>query len=213
MGDEPYAVLLPWMVFAVIDRARVDGPFWAAIAALITSLTLIATSSRHSESGTRNTILLGSLAVFATLAVAGALHRADTGFVAHYGRALSAMGFTVIALGSLAFTPATEHFTRPHVRPSRGSDPQFRRLNVLLTLIWAAAFAGIALAHVAAATIGTPEAFTILNWVAPIALGAVAAHRTRVCWDDFNDDELDEPDPIRDLALDWQPPAVNPSDH
>ena len=52
----------------------------------------------------------------------------------------------------------------------------------------------------------TPEAFTVFNWVVPIAFAAIAAHRSRICWDDFNDDDEYEPDPIHDLALDWEPP-------
>ena len=48
MGDEPYAALLPWMVFAVVDRAQGGGPLWAAVGALITAVTLLVTSSRTS---------------------------------------------------------------------------------------------------------------------------------------------------------------------
>jgi len=146
MGDEPYAALLPWAVYAVVDRARGDGPLWAAIAALITAATLLVTSSRG-ERTTRNVLVLGAMGWFGALAVAGALHRSDTGFLAHDGRALSAAGFALIAFGSLAFTPAVEHYTRPHVRSRRWDDHAFQRLNVLLTLIWGATFTGIALAR------------------------------------------------------------------
>ena len=34
MGDEPYAAVLPWVVFAVIDRAQGGGPLWAGVGAL-----------------------------------------------------------------------------------------------------------------------------------------------------------------------------------
>ena len=208
MGDEPYAALLPWMVFAVVDRAHGGGPMWAAIGALITALTLLFTSSR-AEQRSRNIIVLGAIGWFSALAIAGALHRSETGFLAHDGRALSAAGFALIAFGSLAFTPALEHYTRPHVRSSRWDDPAFHHVNVLITLIWATTFVGIALAHFVAASMGTPEAFTVFNWVVPIALAAIAAHRSRVCWDDFNDDDLFEPDPMRDLALDWDDPPLH----
>ena len=211
MGDEPYAALLPWMVFAVVDRARGGGPLWAGLGALITAITLLITSSRR-DAGSRNVILLGAVGWFSALAVAGAFHRSDTGFLAHDGRALSAAGFAVIAFGSLAFTPAVEYYTRPHARMSRWDDPDFHRVNVLITLIWGTTFVGIALAHFVAASMGTPEAFTVFNWVIPIALAAIAAHRTRICWEDFNDDELFEPDPMRDLALDWEPSPVHSPD-
>ncbi len=206
MGDEPYAALLPWMVFAVVDRPHIGGgPLWAGAGALITAITLLLTRSR-SEARSRNVIVVGAVVWFGALAIAGALHRSNTGFLAHDGRALSAAGFAIIAFGSLAFTPAVEHFTRPHVRSSQWDDPAFHRVNVLITLIWGATFVGISLAHFVGASVDTPEALTVFNWVVPIALTAIAAHRTRVCWDDFNDDDTFDPDPMRDMALDWEPP-------
>jgi hypothetical protein len=30
-----------------------------------------------------------------------------------------------------------------------------------------------------------------------------------VCWDDFNDDDRFEPDPLRDLDLDWKTPPLS----
>ena len=206
MGDEPYAALLPWMVFAVVDRAHAGGPLWAGIGALITAITLLLTTSRERRRS-RNVIVLGAVVWFAALAVAGGLHQSDSGFIADDGRALSAAGFALIAFGSLAFRPAIEYYTRPHVRSSSWDEPAFGRMNVLITLIWAATFTGIALSHLVAALFGTPEAFTVFNWVVPIALAAIAAHRSRICWDDFNDEELFEPDPMRGLALDWAPPV------
>ena len=214
MGDEPYAALLPWIVFAVVDRARGGSPMWAGIGALITALTLLLTSSRDRRRF-GNIIVLGGVVWFAGLAVAGALHGSDTGFIADNGRALSAAGFALIAFGSLAFTPALEYYTRPHVRSSSWDDPAFNRVNVQITLIWAATFTAIALSHFVAFAFRTPEAFTVFNWVLPIALAAVAAHRSRICWDDFNDDEMFEPDPMRDLAIDWAAPTppLHSTDH
>jgi hypothetical protein len=205
VGDEPYAALLPWMVFAVVDRARGGGPLWAGIGALITALTLLATSTRGGPRR-RNVIVMGAVLWFAALAVAGAVHGSDTGFLARDGRALSAAGFALIAFGSLAFTPAIEHYTRPHVRSSLWDERAFHRVNFLITLMWATTFALIAVGNLVGTAIGTPEAFTVFNWVVPIALAAIAAHRTRLCWEDFNDDEMFDPDPMRDLALDWESP-------
>jgi hypothetical protein len=205
MGDEPYAALLPWAVFAIVDRTQGD-PAWAGIGALITALALLAASSRTDGRRNVNVIMVGAVVWFAGIATAGLLDRTNSGILARDGRVLSAVGFVVIALGSLAFKPAVEYYTRPHVRSSQWDDPAFRRVNVLITLIWAATFAGIALAHVVASAIATPEAFTVFNWVVPMALVVIAAHRSRVCWDDFNDDEMFDPDPMRDLAIDWETP-------
>jgi hypothetical protein len=205
VGDEPYAAFLPWMVYAVVDRAHAGGPIWAGLGALVTAITLLLTSSRGAT-GSRNVFMLGAIVWFGALTIAGALHPSETGFLTHDGRALSAGGFALIAFGSLAFTPAAAYYTRPHVRPSRRDDPDFRRANAVITSIWAAALTTIAIAHAVAASLGTPEANTLLNWVVPILVAAVAAHRSRLCWDDFNDDDAFEPDPISDLELDWEPP-------
>ena len=93
MGDEPYAALLPWIVFAVVDRAHGGGPLWAGIGALITAVACSLTSSRIDGLRHGNVIVLGAIVWFAGLAVAGALTSSDTGFVADNGRALSAAGF------------------------------------------------------------------------------------------------------------------------
>ena len=203
MGDEPYTAVLPWVVFAVIDRAQGD-PLWAGIGALVTALTLLVTSTRGS--GRHNILMIGAVAWFAGIAIAGAVNRTNTGFLAHDGRAISAAGFALIAFASLAFHPASEFYTRPHVRAKQWDHRAFRRVNVLITLIWATTFTGIALSHFVGVSMNTPEAFTVFNWVAPIAFAAIAAHRSRIVWEDFSDDDTDEPDPIHGLALDWEPP-------
>ncbi|HEV7525138.1 MAG TPA: hypothetical protein VGP92_09235 [Acidimicrobiia bacterium] len=205
MGDEPYAALLPWAAFAVVDRTHGD-PMWAGLAALVTALTLLATSSRDVSRPYTNVIVLGGAVWFAGLAITGAVHPTNAGFLAHDGRAVSAAGFALIAFGSLAFRPAVEHYTRPHVRSSQWGDRSFRRVNVLITLIWAATFTGISISHFVGASMDRPETFTVFNWIVPIALAAIAAHRSRVCWENFNDDDRYEPDPMRDLALDWEAP-------
>ena len=82
-------------------------------------------------------------------------------------------------------------------------------MNVLLTVIWGATFTGISLAQFVGVSMNTAEASTVFNWVIPIALAAIAAHRSRICWDDFNDDDMFEPDPMRELALDWETPPLH----
>jgi hypothetical protein len=150
--------------------------------------------------------MIGAVVWFSGIAVAGLVNRENTGFLAHDGRAISAAGFALIAFCSLIFHPVSEFYTRPHVRTGLWDDRAFHRVNVLITLIWAATFTAIAMAHFIGVSMNTPEAFTVFNWVIPIALAAIAAHRTRISWDDFNDDDAYEPDPMRDLEIDWEPP-------
>jgi hypothetical protein len=211
VGDEPYAALLPVIVFAVLDRTRGGGPMWAACGALIVAVTLLATSSTR-ERAARNVVVQGAVVLYAGIAIASIVYGMHSGFVAEYGRVISAGGYAVIAFGSLAFTPATDYYLRPIVRSARWSDPDYERLNVTVTLIWAIAFTAIALSHVADALLEGPGPSTIFNWVVPIAVATIAARRTRVRWDDFNDDDLFEADPMRDLDLDWKTPPVGSTD-
>ncbi len=154
----------------------------------------------------------GALAWFSAIAIAAVLYGMRTGFVARDGRAISAAGFAVIAFGSLAFTPASDRHLRPNVRSDRRSDPEYERLNVLITLIWAVAFGCIATSHLVAASLGSAGASTVFNWVVPIALVTVAVYRTRMSWNDFNDDDPFEPHPMPDLDLDWRPPPFGSTD-
>jgi hypothetical protein len=208
VGDEPYAALLPLIVFAVLDRTRGGGPMWAACGALIVAVTLLMTSSRRS---TRNVVIQGAVVLYTGIAIASVIYGTHTGFVADYGRTLSALGYAVIGFGSLAFTPATDHYLRSMVRPSRWNDPEYERLNVTVTLIWSVGFSAIACSHLVATWLNTPGAMTTFNWVVPVAVATIVARRTRVCWDDFNDDDF-EPDPMRDLDLDWKTPRLGSGD-
>ena len=104
----------------------------------------------------------------------------------------------VIAMASLAFVPFTEHYTRPHTRPALWRTERFRRTNVVATMMWAAIAAVAAGAHVAAPLIDRPSAYTVLNWVVPIALVLLGTHGARRLWGSAFDDE-DE------LMLDHQP--------
>jgi hypothetical protein len=202
VGDEPYAALLPLIVFAVLDRTRGGGPMWAACGALIVAITLLLTASPRERSG-RNVIVQGAVVLYTGIAIASVAYGMHTGFVAQYGRMLSALGYAAIGFGSLVFTPATDYYLRPIVRSGRWKDPAFERLNVTITMMWSLGFVAIACSHFVGAWLGTAGASTIFNWVVPMAFATIVARRTRVCWDDFNDDDLFEPDPMRDLDLDW----------
>jgi hypothetical protein len=211
VGDEPYAALLPLIVFSVVDRTRGGGPMWAACGALIVALTLVITSSQRGRP-TRNVIIQGAVVLYAGIAIASVVYGMHTGVVAQYGRTVSALGYAAIGFGSLAFTPATDYYFRSMVRSSRLNDPEYERLNVTVTLIWSLGLVAIACSHVVATRLGTAGASTIFNWIVPVAFATIVARRTRVCWDDFNDDDLLDSDPLRDLDLDWKTPPLGSND-
>src|SRR3954468_22792800 len=114
MGDQPYAMLLPWIFFAVVARHNGEGIVWGAIAALIAALTLLSTS-RKSVGSARNSIALGAIAWFTMLGAAGLVWD-NGGLLTDHSRTLSALGFVVIAFVSLAYRPAMEYYSRAYVR-------------------------------------------------------------------------------------------------
>jgi MFS family permease len=206
MGDEPYSAILPWVVFAVVARGHGLGVTWAAVAALITAATMLATQ-RRSSVGTPNVLAWGAIAWFSGIAVAGLLATAPDGWLAHNSRAVSAAGFTLIALASLTKTPVAEFYLRPHTRQARWHSAPFERVNVYITMLWAAMFAAMSASHMVARAINTSSASTVFNWVVPIAFIVIATHRTRIMWDDYLGDEEHaghaDFDPLWDLSLDW----------
>ena len=186
MGDEPFAVFLPWIVFAVVDRWNGQGVTWGAIGALITVAALAVTSTRDYQSP--NTILRGAAVWFALLAIAGLFYDTPASWLGHHGRAVADAGFAVIAFGSLAFTPIAEHYTKLKMRPRLWKAPGFRRLNTLITMIWGTLFALVACSYLVATWVDSHPGYTVFAWVVPIAMGAVALHRTRIACEDFVDE-------------------------
>jgi hypothetical protein len=185
MGDQQYAALLPLIVFSVVDRWGGQGTTWSAIAALITMGAIYATSSRMAEA--RNPFLVGVAVWFALLGIAGFVFQEPYSWLGRYSRALGALGYGVITLATLARTPAAQYYTRLIVRRRRWNEAGFLRLNYALTFIWGVTFLAIALSFALAPIVDQRPAYTVLNWVAPIALAAIATHRSRIAWDDFAD--------------------------
>jgi hypothetical protein len=201
MGDQPYAMLLPWIFFAVVARHNGEGILWGAIAALIAAVTLLSTS-RKPVGSARNTIALGAIAWFTVLGVAGIMWDSG-GLVSRHSRALSALGFAVIAFVSLAYRPAMEYYSRAFVRPRLWESHGFLRLNYQLTLLWGVLFVGIAASHSIAAVLRIDQAYTVFNWVVPICLCAIGANAGRKAWYAWNDEHELEQDPLHALGLDY----------
>jgi hypothetical protein len=206
MGDEPYLAPLPWIVFAVVDRFEGHGVSWASFGAIVTVIVLLSTHQREQNGGARNVLLTGALACFSLLLVAGLTWDAPTGWLAQNGRTASALGFVVIAFASVAHTPIADFYTRPYIRPSRWNSPAFHRFNVMATLAWAVGFSIVAISHLVALRLDTPQGYTMFNWVVPIAALVIVASRSKLAWDALADDADDatfERDALAALSFDW----------
>ncbi|MDX3224663.1 hypothetical protein [Streptomyces sp. ME19-01-6] len=133
---------LPWIVFALLPSGSWQ---WAALAALVVAVAVVAQQVRTGTGFDALIIELGSAVFFAALAV---IAFADPHSVVHgYSAALSSGTLAVIAGASLAlgkpFTLGIAKRTTP--REIWGLTP-FIRINVVITAVWAAAFALTALA-------------------------------------------------------------------
>ncbi|TQK44322.1 hypothetical protein FBY35_5816 [Streptomyces sp. SLBN-118] len=138
---------LPWIVFAVLPSGQWH---WAALAAMVLAVALIASQVRAGAGLDSLIIEMGSAAFFAVLAV---MAFADPHSGVHdYSAALSSATLAVIAGISLAIGKPFTLGIAKHSTPREiwGLAP-FIRTNVIITAVWAAAFAvtAIALAVVA----------------------------------------------------------------
>src|SRR5262249_16853681 len=142
--------------------------------------------------------------------VAGVFYDNPGSWLASYGRAISAFGLFAIAVTSLAFIPFTEHFTRPHTRPALWRTERFRHVNVVATMMSAAIPLLPTAPHVTAAIVDKASAYTVFNWVLPIALVFIGSRRADKLWEDAFDDEQEssiDRDALWDLTMELNSPT------
>lgn len=169
----------PWIAFSVLC-----GPStweWAALTALVLTVALAVPDWRRSrEIGVLDA---GSAAFFATLAVlALALDRPELQWLEDRAQLISGIAITVIAVGSLLVRrPFTEHYARQSTPREYWGSPQFRRINVVITAVWAGTFALQALCD--AVVVAAPNASDLFNWVLPTLL-LVAAIKFTIWYPD-----------------------------
>ncbi|MFE0513876.1 hypothetical protein [Streptomyces sp. NPDC058964] len=128
---------LPWIVFAVLPSGNWQ---WAALAALVVAVALIAQQVRADTGFDALIIEVGSAVFFAALTV---IAFADPHSGVHdYSAALSSGTLAVIAGVSLAIgRPFTLGIARRTTPREVWNLKPFIRTNVIITAVWTAAFA------------------------------------------------------------------------
>ena len=177
MLDQPYWVLFPWLVFAVLDRVDGTGVGWAAFAAAAGALAIGLGSLRTARViGMPNVLAWGALVWFVLLTIAAAVGD-DSGFVAHESRALAAAGFAVVACSPLfePRSPSSIHDDR--VRRHDQELALFRHANFVCTATWVVAWSAIAGSQVVGATLAPGLAHVILYTLVPIVIIMTGAQR------------------------------------
>ena len=162
----------PWIVFTVLCAPTTWE--WATLTALVATVVLAVPDWRHTrEVGLLNVVSIVFFAVLSVLALV--LDRTDLLWVEDRAQLLSSAVLTLVVLVGLATgRPFTEHYARQSVPREYWTTPTFHRVNVVITAVWAAAFAVNTLCDVV--VMAAPGTSTLLNWVVP-ALVIVAAIR------------------------------------
>ncbi|MBL1104995.1 hypothetical protein JK361_10390 [Streptomyces sp. 5-8] len=162
----------PWIIFGVVA-----GPStweYAALAALVASIVLSGQDLLH---GRLRVLDITGIVFFAVLSVlALALDRAQLDWLEQYAQVISNGLVAVVALGSLFTDPFTAQYAREQTPPEVWDSPVFRHINRVLTAVWGAAFALMAVSTWLA--VRHPAQDDWFNWVVPIALLVVAVKFT-----------------------------------
>ena len=204
MSARTYLGFLPWIVFAVVGRGSLEGVAWGSVAALLTAAVITCISARDRSV---KELELFSIALFVSLAIAGALNQHDPqGFLQRYHNGVAVGALAFFAIASLAFHPFTEPYAREIVQRKWWKTSRFNRANVELTLMWAVVFVAIAASQITAGMIQTRLGSTIFNWVLPVALVVLGVRQATLRWSDQFDGESMSLDAMLNQRELWEAP-------
>ncbi|MFI1532904.1 hypothetical protein [Streptomyces anandii] len=163
-GAGVFYSFVPWIVFGVV--ASPSTWEYAALAALIAAVGL---SARDIARGRLYVLDLTAIVFFAVITVlALALDRQQLIWLETYAQVISNAAVAVVAFASLLFDPFTAQYARQVTPREYWHSPVFRHINVVLTSVWGAVFAVMAVSTWLA--VRTPTASDWLNWVVPVVL-------------------------------------------
>jgi len=167
-----YVGMTPWLAFIVADRSAGLGPSNAALAGLAVALGIVVIEfrSRHFRP-----LPILAATQFSLLAMVSAYSGGET--VWRYDRALTIGVLAAAFMLSSLIAPFTAPYARDVVTPKSWTDGRFLRANATLTRAWSLVLALVSVSFAVGATFANPFATTILNWLIPILIVAIAAAR------------------------------------
>jgi hypothetical protein len=185
--SSPVAGFVPWILFWVIG-----GPStWetASIAALLAAALLAVLSMEQPDpwappgpggrpAGPRfelrriKLLDAGTLVFFAALVIVALVtSRSDLAQLDNYSQPLSSGALGLIALGSIIFGhPFTVDYAREQAPPRLWHTAAFKKINLVLTAVWAGVFVICAILGLLAVHASTKGTRDWLNWYLPIIL-------------------------------------------
>jgi uncharacterized membrane protein len=164
-AGNPLTGFIPWIIFWVVASSPSTWEYGAIGAALAAIILALPSASRR-----RPKVLdVATIVFFVALAVVGAVVGAeDRDWLDRWSMVLSSGALGLIALGSLAFVPFTEQYAREQTPSELWGNPRFRKINRVLTLVWALTF--LATAALGWIAVVAPSTSDWTNWVLPIVL-------------------------------------------
>jgi hypothetical protein len=183
LARNPVVGFIPWILFWVIG-----GPStWetAAIAALLAALIVTVLSldpgpAAASQQTPRfrldfskiKLLDVATVIFFAGFVVAALVtSRHDVADLDKYSQALSSGALGLIALGSIVFGhPFTIDYAKETTSPEYWQTPLFKRINLVLSAVWAGVFLLCAVLGVLSVHAGSKGMRDWLNWYLPIIL-------------------------------------------
>lgn len=178
--------LIPWLLFSMLIHRH--GAQAAGIAALLAAGLAVFFLVKNSQHGSVKAIDVTGITTFGVLAAACfAGGTSVTGWVADYGRGISALVLAVVMLGSTLAVPFSEQYARETVPQQYWGSPVFRSVNRRISAVWGLIMLVMAAGHLLAGTLapatapaaGSGPVDLILNWVLPIGLIMLGINRTR----------------------------------
>jgi uncharacterized membrane protein len=164
-AENPLAGFIPWIIFWVVANSPSTWEYGALGAALAAVILALPSASRRKP----KILDIATIVFFVAVAVIGAVVGAeDRDWLDRWSMVLSSAALGLIALSSLAFLPFTEQYARDATPPQFWGNPEFRRINRVLTLMWGLTF--LATAVLGYIAVVAPSTSDWTNWILPIAL-------------------------------------------
>jgi hypothetical protein len=176
LATNPMLTFVPWVIFWIVSGPR-DWEI-ASGCSLLTSVLILVLGLGVVDHGTirrqaPKLLDLGTTVFFAALVVVGlfADRHALIG-LEKYSQAISSGAlFLIVALSMIAGHPFTEQYAKAGLAPEQTETAEFHRMMVVMSSVWAAIFAVMAILGLIAETgVSGKGSSDLLNWYVPIGL-------------------------------------------
>jgi hypothetical protein len=162
----------PWIVYTIISGDSAASKQWGALAALAVTVLVVGQQLRRGQTFDALIIEIGSGVFF--VALVALAFAAPTSGLLGYSTALSSAALGVIAWASLAIRrPFTLGIAKQSTPEELWGRPEFLRVNVIITLVWAVSFTLGALVLAALIHAGGGITVTVIAQVAAFAIPMV----------------------------------------